>query len=177
ATSASAKAPRTCACSMPRPSSTACCRPASAAMAEAAANVRRRRRRVVYVLFAAGALGLAAALAVHHYSRPQRLAELLVSLTREQLGADLVLGGEAGFALVPRLQALLPGPQLVAGGRTLLRADAIAARVPWRTLWADAFEIERVELLRPVLDLGALRAWLGSRPSSDAAMPDVRIAL
>lgn len=124
-----------------------------------------------------GVLGLIAAFAVHRYSRPQRLADLLVSQVRQQLGAELVLGGAAGFELTPRLQALLPQPQLVAGGRTLLRADAIAASVPWRTLWGDHYEIEQIELQRPVLDLDALRAWLAARPSSYAAAPDVRFAL
>lgn len=146
-------------------------------MADTTATARRRRRRWPHLLLAIGVLGLVAALAVRHYSRPQRLADLLVSQLRAQLGVELVLGGEAGFGLVPRLQALLPRPQLLAGGRTLLRADAIAASAPWRTLWADAWEIERVELQRPVFELDALRAWLASRPSSQAAAPDVRFAL
>lgn len=122
-------------------------------------------------------LGLVAAFALHRYSRPQRLADLLVSQVREQLGAELILGGAAGFELTPRLQALLPRPQLVAGGHTVLRADAIAASVPWRTLWSDQVEIERIELQRPLLDLDALRAWLATRPSSDEPAPDVRFAL
>ena len=104
-------------------------------MAESPAT-GRRRRRWPYLLLVLGVLGLVAAFALHRWSRPQRLADLLVSQVRQQLGAELVLGGAAGFELTPRLQALLPQPQLVAGGRTLLRADAIAASVPWRTLWA-----------------------------------------
>lgn len=145
-------------------------------MAEAAAT-GRRRRRWPYLLLVLGVLGLAAAFALHRWSRPQRLADLLVSQVRTQLGAELVLGGIAGFELTPSLQALLPRPQLVADGQVILRADAIAASVPWRTLWADRYEIERIELQRPVLDLDALRAWLAARPSSDAAVPDVRFAL
>jgi hypothetical protein len=137
----------------------------------------RRRRRWPYLLLVVGVLGVVAAFALHRYSRPQRLADLVVSQVHQQLGAELVLGGVAGFELTPRLQALLPRPQLVAGGRTLLRADAIAAIVPWRTLWSERYEIERVELQRPVLDLDALRAWLPARPSSDASAPDVRFAL
>lgn len=145
-------------------------------MAETAAT-GRRRWRWPYLLLVLGVLGLVAAFALHRYSRPQRLADLLAGQVREQLGADLVLDGVAGFELTPRLQALLPRPQLVAGGRTLLRADAIAASVPWRTLWGDHYEIERIELQRPVLDLDALRAWLAARPSSDASAPDVRFTL
>lgn len=122
-------------------------------------------------------LCLAAAFALHHYSRPQRLADLLASQVREQFGAELVMEGAAGFELTPRLQAFLPKPRLVAGGHTVLRADAIAASVPWRTLWGDHYEIERIELQRPQLDLDALRAWLAMRPSSDEPVPDVRFAL
>ena len=145
-------------------------------MAETAATARRRRRWP-YLLLVLGVLGFVAAFALHRYSRPQRLADLLASQVRQQLGAELVLDGVAGFELAPRLQALLPRPQLIAGGSALLRADAIAASVPWRTLWGDRYEIERIELQRPVLDLDALRAWLATRPSSDAAAPDVRFAL
>lgn len=145
-------------------------------MAESSAT-ERRGRRWPYLLLVPGVLGLIAAFAVHRYSRPQRLADLLVSQVRQQLGADLVLGGAAGFELTPRLQARLPQPQLVAGGRTLLRADAIAASAPWRTLWGDHYEIEQIELQRPVLDLDALRAWLAARPDSDAPAPDVRFTL
>jgi hypothetical protein len=145
-------------------------------MAESTATARRRRRWP-YLLFVFVVLGIAATFALHRYSRPQRLAELVVSQVRQQLGAELVLGGPAGFKLTPRLQALLPKPRLVAGGQTLLRADAIAASAPWRTLWGDHYEIERIELQRPVLDLDALRAWVATRPSSDEPVPDVRFAL
>jgi hypothetical protein len=145
-------------------------------MAEPAATARRRRRWP-WLLLVLVVFGLAAALALHRYSRPQRLDDLLASQVRQQLGAELVLDGAAGFQLTPGLQALLPKPQLVVGGKTVLRADAIAASVPWRTLWGDHYEIERIELQRPLLDLDALRAWLATRPSSDAPIPDVRFAL
>lgn len=145
-------------------------------MVEPPASGRRRRRWLV-ALLALAALLFVAAIVVHRYSRPQRLADLLVEQVRAQLGAELELGGEAGFQLTPRLRAVLPRPRLVADGRVILQADAIAASVPWRTLWADHLEVEQVELQRPQLDLDALRAWLASRPASGAAAPDVRLAL
>ena len=145
-------------------------------MVEAPASGRRRRRWLVALVVLA-ALALAAAILVHRYSRPQRLADFLAEQVREQLGAELQLGGEAGFQLTPRLRAVLPRPRLVADGRVILEADAIAASVPWRTLWADHLDIEQVELQRPRLDLDALRAWLASRPASAAPTPDVRLAL
>lgn len=138
---------------------------------------RPRRRRWPRVLFALLALGVIGAFAMHHYTRPQHLTTLLVEQVRDQLGAELTLGGDAGYTLVPGLRAELPQPVLQAQGRVLLRADALRAAVPWRTLWADAYEIERIELERPVLDLDALQAWLDARPPSSSAPPDVRFSV
>jgi len=145
-------------------------------MAEQAPQ-RPRRRRWPRVLLALLVLGVIGAFAVHHYTRPQRLTALLIEQVRDQLGAELTLGSDAGYTLVPGLRAELPQPMLKAQGNVLLRADALRAKVPWRTLWADAYEIERIELVRPVFDLDALRAWLAARPKSTATPPDVRFAL
>jgi uncharacterized protein involved in outer membrane biogenesis len=136
-----------------------------------------RRRRWPRVLLALVLVGLASAWILHHYTRPRRLTALLVAQVHDQLGIDLSLGGDAGYTLVPGLRAELPKPQLEAQGSVLLRADALRAAVPWRTLWADSYEIERLELVRPVFDLDALRAWLAARPASSAASPDIRFAL
>jgi uncharacterized protein involved in outer membrane biogenesis len=87
----------------------------------------RRRRRWLVALIVLAALGLAAALAVHRYSRPQRLADLLVDQVRAQLGAELQLGGDAGFQLMPRLRAVLPRPRLVPTRRRV-RAQRLRRR-------------------------------------------------
>lgn len=136
-----------------------------------------RRRRWPRVLFALLLLGVIGAFALHRFTRPQHLTALLVGQVRDQLGAELTLGGEARYTLVPGLRAELPQPVLAAQGSVLLRADALRAAVPWRTLWADAYEIERIELVRPVFDLDALRAWLAARPQSTGAPPDVRFTV
>jgi len=136
-----------------------------------------RRRRWPRVLFALLLLGAVGAFVVHHYTRPKRLTTLLIDEVREQLGAELTLGGDAGYVLVPGLRAELPQPVLEAPSGVLLRADALRAAVPWHTLWGDTVEIERIELVRPVLDLDALRAWLAARPQSNSAPPDVRFAI
>src|SRR6478752_4540760 len=111
--SASASARRTCACSMRPRSSTACCRPRSAAMTEQKPQRPRRRRwpRVLLALLLIGAIG---AVVVHHYTRPKRLTTFLIDEVREQLGAELTLGGDAGYTLVPGLRAELPQPVLKA---------------------------------------------------------------
>ncbi|HEY6941733.1 hypothetical protein, partial [Dokdonella sp.] len=167
----------TCACSTPPRSSTACCPPRSADMADTpAARPRRRRRwlRALMVLLALGALG---AFAVHRYTRPQRITALLVERVRSDLGAELRLGGDAGYALLPGLRAVLPQPELVVGGTRVLHADAMRAAVPWHALWSSQLEIERIELVRPELDLDALHAWLAARPPSTSPLPDVRFVL
>ena len=138
-----------------------------------------RRRRWLFALTLLALFGLAAAWALHHYSRPQRLTALLVAQTHSLLGLDLTLDGEAGFGWWPKLHLLLPQPTLQAPGAAaaLLRADALEAVLPWRTLWSDRLQIERIDLRRPRLDADALAAWLAARPASKAAPPDVRMAL
>lgn len=140
----------------------------------AAPAPRRRRRRVLVVLLALVAL---AALAARHFLHPHNLTAMLVDRVRSELGAQLRLDGEAGYAFLPSLRAVLPKPALVVADAALVRADALRVAVPWRTLWSERVEIERVELVRPVVDLDALRAWLAQRPSSSSPLPDVRVSI
>lgn len=139
----------------------------------------RRRRRWPFVLLALALLGGAAAWALRHYTQPRQLTALLIGQTRNLLGADLSLGGQARYGFWPKLHVILPQPALRAPGATgaFLRADALEAVLPWRTLWADRYEIERIDLVRPTLDLDAFSTWLAARPPSNSAAPDVRFAL
>jgi hypothetical protein len=146
-------------------------------MPDTAPKPARRKRRWPIALLALALLAGVAALLLHHYSRPDRLTALLVGQARSQLGLELSVGERPGYSLRPHLQAVLPQLQLKANGQVLLSAQALGATVPWHTLWADRYEIERIELIRPLLDLDVLREWLASRPTSDAATPDVRFAL
>ena len=145
-------------------------------MAETAAKRPRRRRWLIALLALLVIAGVVAAM-LHRYSRPERITALLVEQARDQLGLELSLGGKAGYALSPRLEAVLPQPELKVQGKLLLRAVSLGASVPWHTLWSDRYEIERVELVQPQLDLDVLRSWLASRPTSSAATPDVRFVL
>jgi hypothetical protein len=138
---------------------------------------RMRRRRWPRVLFALLLLGVIGALLVRHYTRPQKLTLMLVEQIHDQLGAELSLGGDATYAFTPGLRAVLPSPVLKAKDVVLLHADSLRAAVPWHSLWSQKIEIERIELVRPVLDLDALRAWLAARPKSTSAPPDVRFVL
>lgn len=140
---------------------------------------RPRRRRWLVALLALLILAAGGALLLRHYLRPENLTALLVGQARRVLGADLATGGVAYFEFAPRLRLVLPHPVLKApgAGPAFLSADSLEAVVPWRTLWADRYDIDRIVLTRPVLDLDALHAWLDARPPSDAAPPDVRFTL
>ncbi len=144
-------------------------------MAESKAPAPRRRwRRVIVVLIALIAL---VALAARHFLHPHNLTAMLIDRVRSGLGAELHLDGDAGYAFLPSLRAVLPKPALVVADATLVRADALRVAVPWHALWSERIEIERVELERPVVDLDALRAWLAQRPPSSSPSPDVRLSI
>lgn len=140
----------------------------------------RPRRRRLWLALGACVLLLAAAvsLALHHYLQPERLLAWLGQQARGTLGAELASHGEARFGFLPKLHLHLPGAELkMPAGARFLGADSVDVRVPWRNVWAERYEIERIDLQKPVLDLDAFSAWLASRPPSEARAPDVRFAL
>ncbi len=138
-----------------------------------------RRRRWQFALLALVVLGGIGALLLRHYTRPEKLTALLVEQTHSLLGADLAMDGVAHFGFVPNLHLVLPHPALKAPGANaaFLTADSLEAVVPWRTLWADRYDIRRIDLAKPVLDLDAFSAWLAARPPSSTPPPDVRFTL
>ena len=144
-------------------------------MPEAVARAPRRRRW--RVLLAVSALVAIAAIAAHHWLHPHAITTLLVERVHSDLGAQLRLDGDGRYAFLPALSAVLPKPVLAGTDATIARADAVRAIVPWRTLWSDRIEIERIELVRPVVDLDALHAWLARRPVAASPLPDVRLTI
>ncbi|HET6545275.1 MAG TPA: hypothetical protein VFG55_00850 [Rhodanobacteraceae bacterium] len=142
------------------------------------AKAARRRRPWFVAIAIVAVLLVAGALALRHFARADQLTALLVGQVRTQLDAELVLGGEATFGFVPKLHLHLPQSALRghAGSRPFLAADAVDVVVPWRTLWADHYVIERIELDRPRLDLDALDAWLAARPAGPGPV-DLNFAL
>jgi hypothetical protein len=140
----------------------------------------RPRRRRLWLALGASVLLLAAvaALALRHYLQPERLLAWLGQQARSTLGAELTSHGEAHFGFMPKLHLRLPGAELkMPAGARFLGAESVDVRVPWRNVWAERYEIERIDLQKPVLDLDAFSAWLASRPPSEARAPDVRFAL
>jgi len=143
-----------------------------------ATEPHKPRRRWRIVLAVLGVLVIVVVLAIRHYSRAERLTALIVDQTRGALGADLAIGGMAHYEFWPGPHFVLPAPSLKASGASaFIKADAIEVRMPWRILWADRYEIEQIDVIRPVLDLDALSAWLGTRPASTTPIPDVRFNL
>lgn len=144
-------------------------------------NAKPRRRRwpliwsaVVLACLLPAGIGL---LVLRHYTRPQKLTSLLVEQVRSQFGLELALGGVGGFEFLPNLHLALPRPTLKsADGGAVLDAASIDVVVPWRSLWGERIEVERIRIERPTLDLDALSRWLAARPAGGAA-PDVRFAV
>lgn len=147
------------------------CRPSSAPMPET-----RRRRRWPIVLALVAALAIAGFIAARHYMRPETLTAILIANARSQLGAELAVGAPGRFGFVPDLHLVLPKPSLgQASQPPFLRAESADIVVPWSILWSDRYEIRRIDLVSPELDLDALNAWLSTRPAGKA--PDVRFTL
>lgn len=138
----------------------------------------RPRRRWPFALLALLLLGGIGAGLLRHYLQPEELTAMLVEQAHRQLGADLSTGGVAQFGFVPKLHLQLPRPALAPSGtgHAFLHADSLQSVMSWRSLWADRYEIERIELVRPVFDLDAFAQWRASLPPSGPA-PDVRFAL
>lgn len=139
-------------------------------------KAKPRRRRWPFVLLALALLAGIGALVLRHYTRPEKLTALLVDQVRSQFGLGLALDGSAGFRFLPTLRLRLPKPQAKFGDDTLLGAAAIDVAMPWRSLWGERVEIERIEIDHPQLDLDALSSWLAARPAGGAT-PDVRFAV
>ena len=100
-------------------------------MAEKPAAQPRRRRRWLRLLLVLLALAIIGASLVHRYTRPQRITAMLVERVRSELGAELRLGGDGGYALLPGLRAVLPQPELVAGVRVINTTDRVRPGDRW----------------------------------------------
>jgi hypothetical protein len=147
-------------------------------MPEPSAKRARRFRRRHVVLFVFALLLGAGILALRWFTRTEHLTALLMEQTRSALGTDLALDGRPHYDLWPKLHLVLPRASLKsAANPPWASSESLEVVVPWRILWSDHYEIEQVNLVKPVLDLDALAAWLGTRPPSTATPPDVRFSV
>lgn len=147
-------------------------------MPESQAKRPRRFGRWRIALFVLLALVITAAITLRWFTRTDHLTALLIDKTRSALGAELAIGSGAHYELWPKLHLVLPHPSLKTTASTsLVSADSLEVTLPLRTLWADLYDIEHLNLIKPTLDLDALSAWWNAQPPSKAAPPDVRFSL
>ncbi len=140
-------------------------------MAESA----RPRRRWRKWLALAGLLVLIGALWIDRQLQPERVTARLTEQARAA-GLDLRVAGAAHYRFVPRIAAELPAVTLSAGAQSLLlSAQAVRVDMPWSSLLSGPLVLDQLTLVRPVLDLDALRTWLASRPNDATSTPDVRL--
>ena len=146
-------------------------------MVEPEAKRARRSRRWLIALLLLLSMAACGAIVLRHFMQPGKLTALLIDKTRDVLGADLAIRGVAGFSFIPNLHLVLSHPALRAHGANaaFLDAESLDVVVPWRTLWADRYDIERIDLVKPTLDLDAFSAWFAARPTG--VPPDVRFSL
>lgn len=133
----------------------------------------RWRRRLAWTLGVLAALALLAGVLVGRLLQPERLGPLLLARGGDALG--LVLEAEAfDYHLRPAPALVLEGLRATdpATGAVLLRAERLAASVPWSTLRAEADATPTITALALegwTLDLAALQAWQAARPATPPA--------
>jgi len=129
-----------------------------------------QRHRMRWIALAVGVvlLALLAALAIHVQAllQPQRFTDLL---ERElaSVGIKLEMQAAAEPTLFPRPAVRMRGFSLTNAGSStpFLQASSATIVVPWRALLHGDVAIERVEVERPRIDLGELKALLMRLPS------------
>lgn len=137
----------------------------------------RRLLRIAAVVLAL--LGIAVALLLHEYARPERVAALLAEQAQSRLGLSLAFRPPARYALWPRLRLQLDDARFGLPGETLplLTLQRLDVSLPWSSLRDSRLVIEELRLQQPQLELGALQRWLARGDDSDAATPDLSLHL
>lgn len=130
-------------------------------------------RKIPRVAWIALGLCVLAVIGLHQLSRPPVATRLVLDQIGRTLGLQITATGTAGYTLrgsptltIRNVEAREPG-----ASQPLLRADRIHLALPWSTVRgltgsADttAIAIDRIEIDRPVIDVGALQHWLANRP-------------
>lgn len=141
----------------------------------AASGRRPARRRATVVLAALAIVLLLLALALQLLLQPQRVAGFVLGALGDALGLEIAATGTAEYSLrgTPRLTVRDVIAREPGATTPLLRARRIHVSLPWSTVRSRGarLDITRIELDAPVIDLGALRHWLASRPPGDTRIP------
>lgn len=124
------------------------------------------------------AVAVLAALVLHHYAQPERVAALLTEQAHTRLGLVLKFDPPARYSLWPRLHLRLQQPHFALPGETapLLALERLDVSLPWSSLRDSSLVIEELQLEKPQLELTALRRWLDAGDDS-AEPPDLRLHL
>jgi hypothetical protein len=134
-----------------------------------AAEAPRRRGRRAWLLVAVVALALLGGL-LRWASRPQQVAQLVLAQAGRALGLRITAKGITEYTLrgTPQLVLREVTAQREGDAAPVLTAQRLLLSVPWSTLKSRGREItvHRIELDRPVLDIGAMQRWLATRPPS-----------
>ncbi|TZF88071.1 hypothetical protein [Cognatilysobacter lacus] len=127
---------------------------------------RPTRGRIVLVV----AIVLIALLAglLRWASRPQQVANLVLSQASRALGLRITAKGASEYTLrgTPKLVLRDVTAQRDGDATPVLTAHRLLLSVPWSTLKSRGADltVHRVELERPSLDIAALQRWLTTRP-------------
>lgn len=138
-------------------------------------RLRRPLKIATLLLLAAAAL---AALVLHHYAQPERVAALLAEQANTRLGLALKFDPPARYSLWPRLHLQLQQPRFALPGESapLLALERLDVSLPWSSLHDSSLVIEELKLEKPQLELTTLQRWLDAGDDS-AAPPDLRLHL
>jgi hypothetical protein len=138
-----------------------------------AAPTPRSRRRLIWI--GGVALVSAAIIATLTYvAQPQRATRLILDRVGAALGLQITAStGQLRLFGTPSLVANDLTAREPGAARALLHADRIVLSVPWSTVRSggSALTVEHVELDGPILDVAALRHWLGQRPPGKTRVP------
>ena len=107
-----------------------------------------------------------------------RVARFALGQAGDALGLEITASGAAEYRLrdTPRLVVRDVVARAPGAATPVLIADRVLVSLPWSTLRGrlQVLEFRRIELDAPVLDLGALRDWLATRPPGDGRVPTLR---
>lgn len=132
------------------------------------------RRRIALLVLVLALLAMGSL--VRWASRPQQVADLVLSQTGRGLGLQITAKGVSEYRLrgVPQIVLRDVEARMAGDATPVLRAERILLSVPWTTLRSRGRDlvIHRVEIDAPQLDLPALQRWQATRlPTARTRVP------
>ena len=135
---------------------------------------RRRRRFAWFIIGSLVLLLVLVASTLLYVAQPQRATRLILDQLGRTLGLEITASaGEYHLRGTPTLSVRNVIAREPGATKPLLRADRIFLSLPWSTIRARGSDltVEKIELDRPVIDMGALQHWLQQRPPGETRIP------